>query len=193
MQYLFSWPGVHSLHRTTLAAPPQKPSSVHKQFKNYSTHPRPALPVLFVCSIPLSVISTCSVLLNSEAAKGGNRTGNVKHSKICCVYWRPETACSSWATLSGHREGENGLSGLILPQCTSPAEREGAAALKTCMLQGLGGERVNVKEQRVPRAMHRTAEGMFLLLLFLVGFIRGVTDQDWKKILGIKKRMWMAT
>lgn len=43
-----------------------------------------------------------------------------------------------------------------------------AAALKTCMLQGLGGERVNVKKQRLCTAMCRTAEDIFFPLLFLV-------------------------
>lgn len=95
----------HSLQLTTLAVPPQKSSSVQKQFKNCSVHLRPALPVLFAHRIPSSVISTYSVLLSSEAAKGGNRTVNMKHNKIYCVYWGPEPACSSWATPTAHSEG----------------------------------------------------------------------------------------
>lgn len=43
------------------------------------------------------------------------------------------------------------------------------AALKTCILQGLGGESVDVKKQRVRIAMSRTAANVLSLLLFLVG------------------------
>lgn len=70
-----------------------------------------------------------------------------------------------------------------------------AAAPKTCMLQGLGEERVNVKKQRVHTAMHSNAQNSRRCVLsapFSSGqsvFGRGLTDQDWKKILGIKKRM----
>lgn len=78
---------------------------------------------------------------------------------------------------------------MILPHHTSPAEREVAAALETCVLQGLGGERVNVKKQRVCTA---TCRRHVLSAPFSSGhsfFGRGLTDQDWKKILGIKKRV----
>lgn len=44
--------------------------------------------------------------------------------------------------------------------------------------------------------MSRTAANTLALFLFVAGgafFGRGLTDQDWKKILRRKKRVWMAT
>lgn len=50
-----------------------------------------------------------------------------------------------------------------------PCREAAVAALKTCILQGLGGESVDVKKQRVHTAMSRTAANVLSLLLFLVG------------------------
>lgn len=84
---------------------------------------------------------------------------------------------------------------MILPHDAN-AEQEAVAAPKTCSLQGLSGERVDVTEPRVHTAMGRASANTFSLHIFLAGgafFGRALSDQGWKKILRRKKRVWTAT